>query len=128
MSVPTAAGAALWLDAFLGDGSAGPSELRIALLTADPREGGAEIAGDGYARVTVANTDAVWGAVTDGAKRAQAVFPAPTGDWETARWWAAAPDASADWCLAGALSSAVTLADGDTPVTVDCNVTIDREF
>lgn len=129
MSVPTIPGAELWLAAFLGDAGVGPDPLHIALLTGDPREAGVEVTGDGYDRVTVANTDAAWDDTTPGERSAQVMFPAATGAWDVARWWAAADGASStDWCLAGPLSETVALLDGDAGLLIVCVARIDRVF
>ena len=131
MSVPTQIGAHLWLDAFLGDdaSSAVPATFHVALLTGDPRAGGVEVSGTGYARVTLANTTAVWGAATGGQKSALATFPTAGGTWTTARWWAAASSgASTAWCMAGQLSESVSLVDGDVGPAVSCVVRVDQDF
>jgi hypothetical protein len=123
MSLTNQAAAHLWLDAYLGDArsSEPPLTFYIALLTGDPRDGGVEVAGSGYARVALANTTAVWGPATGGQKSADAVFPDATGTWTTARWWAAADtDSSTDWVLAGQLSERVRLTTGDTGPTISC--------
>jgi hypothetical protein len=79
------------LDFVLGDGSyAPPSSLFFGLFTAMPNNngtGGAEVAGNGYARVGVTNTPSSWVAESDGTKsNANAIaFPTATGSWNILR-------------------------------------------
>lgn len=65
-----------------------PSQHDLALYFGDPRYGGVEITGGGYARVTVGAAD--WDLAEDGAKSTVnwLQFPAPTDEWssEATHW------------------------------------------
>lgn len=67
-------------------GSAAPSSHALALFTDNPYDGGVEITGPGYARVTLTNSSG-WPAATDGQKTRTATFPTPTGAWDDASCW-----------------------------------------
>ena len=77
-----------YLDAMLGTGAA----FELGLLTGDPRVGGVEVTGPGYARVAGVDDGTFWQAAADGIKSSfPQEFPAPTGEWDTAthegRWF-----------------------------------------
>lgn len=61
----------------------------LALFDEDPSNGGVEVSGGGYARVTVTNDVTNWPAASGGAKTgAEQAFPVSTGAWDrTAKWW-----------------------------------------
>ena len=80
------------LDALLGDARAAgvPASFSLALFDGDPMGDGVEISGGGYARVTVANTTAVWGAAANGEKVSTPITLAGTSTYATA---------ATHWCL-----------------------------
>jgi hypothetical protein len=66
--------------------SAMAASHEVALFAGVPPDGGVEITGPGYARVTIPN-DATWPAAADAMKTVIATFPAPTGAWDEATCW-----------------------------------------
>lgn len=75
------------LDALWGD-SRGPNTcatFELGLLTGDPRLGGVEITGGGYARIAAANANTFWQDAANRLKRSLVqTFPTPTGLWDIA--------------------------------------------
>ncbi|WP_067428547.1 phage tail fiber protein [Nocardioides jensenii] len=59
-----------------------PAEHELALFSGDPMDGGVEVSGGGYSRVTV--TEADWAAAADGEKSLLETveFPPTTDEWE----------------------------------------------
>jgi hypothetical protein len=78
------------LDAGYGTTAAAgiPTSHDLALFYGDPKFGGVEITGGGYARVTVADSD--WLAAANGEKSTRFMeFPATTDEWSSeATHWA----------------------------------------
>jgi hypothetical protein len=68
------------------------ANVHLALFTSAPSEsgGGVEVAGNGYARVQVANNSTNWPAAAGGVKinGAAFTFPVATGNWGTITHWA----------------------------------------
>lgn len=63
--------------------AARPSTHEYALFYGDPRDGGVEIAGGGYARITV-DGDTDWEAAADGGiSTVQLQLPATTDEWSS---------------------------------------------
>ena len=77
--------------------AARPSTHELALFYGDPRDGGVEITGGGYARVTV-DGDSDWGAAADGEmSTVWLTLPATTGEYDSeATHWALIYDSSGD--------------------------------
>jgi hypothetical protein len=106
-----------------------PTNIYVALSTADPGEAGGTIAepvGNAYAR-TVMN---VWDAAAGGATQNtnQITFPQATGSWGTITHFALFDASVAGNMLAhGALSVAKAVTNGDTPRfnAGDIDVTLD---
>jgi hypothetical protein len=67
-------------------GASAPSSHDVALFNGDPANGGTEISGNGYARVTVPN-DSTWPVAADGQKTRPVTFPAPTAAWGEVTHW-----------------------------------------
>lgn len=62
-----------------------PNDFEVALFDDDPDLGGVELDGNGYGRGTVTAAD--WSPAVGGIKSTDPVaFPAPIGEWETARY------------------------------------------
>lgn len=76
------------LDSLFGasHSSAMASSHAAALYTDNPYDGGVEITGPGYARVTVSNNSG-WPAAADAKKTRTVTFPAPTAAWTVASCW-----------------------------------------
>lgn len=81
-------------------GPSSPSAHELALFVGDPLDDGVEIAGGGYARVTVDPAD--WAPAVDGSKATTSPvqFPDATAEWDEApTHWAlySADDSSTMW-------------------------------
>jgi len=106
-----------------------PTNIYIALSTADPLDTGAGIAepsGNAYAR-TQANS---WAAASGGAtsNSAQITFPEATGSWGTITHFAAFDASTAgNMLFHGTLTTAKAITTGDTPRfnTGELDVTLD---
>lgn len=62
-----------------------PNAFEVALFNGDPDLGGVELSGNGYARSSITTGD--WKTATDGVKTSDPItFPAPSGEWDTARF------------------------------------------
>lgn len=92
--------------------AARPSSHEYALFFGDPRDGGTEITGGGYARVTV-DGDTDWNAAADGAMSTVLLqLPSTTDEWSsTATHWALFYDDSGD------------VLDDSGPLDIELNVT-----
>jgi hypothetical protein len=103
------------LDAVYGDnrGPQMPTYWYIAFFSADPRSTGVEPPAGGYARISVANTTAIWPAASGGQKSnaVELVTAASTGAWGTDCTWFGIMDASTGGNLGdcGQLSQTVSI-------------------
>ena len=110
-----------------------PATLYVGLSTADPLDSGsglAEPAGNGYARVAVANNATNWPAAAAGAKANGTVvtFAAATGAWGTITHFVIFDAATAgNIIISGALAAAQAIVAGNTPSFAigDIDITID---
>lgn len=102
-------------------GTSAAASHQLALFDEDPSNGGVEISGGGYARVTVTNNGTNWPAASNGAKTgAVQTFPTSTGAWSTtAKWWCLidAADGTTRWD-ARPLSAEVSVTAADVVVKV----------
>jgi len=120
---------------------AAPNPIYISLHTADPAQNGAsEVAGGGYARVSVSTTtaSAIFGGngvagvapVANGTKQelknsAPITFPAPTGDWGTCTYWGAWDAATGgNFLIGGALTSSVHPISGNSAPSFGANAAV----
>lgn len=79
------------LDLAFGPTATAPTSFEVALFAGDPLNGGTEVSGGGYARVTVPNDGTTWLATDAGGVKSSnpVTFPTSTGDWsDTATHWA----------------------------------------
>lgn len=97
-----------------------PAALHVALFTASPTDanGGTEVSGGSYARVSVAPLDANWtgASATDGLtdNAAAITFPVPTANWGVVTHFGIHDAATAGNLLVwGALTTAKTINNGD---------------
>lgn len=94
----------------------------IGLYSADPTDAGtgAELAGNGYARVAVTNDATNWPAAAGGAKAngAQVTFPLATGaDWDEATHFGVLDaNAAGNLLYGGPLQTPKTVLVGDTAI------------
>lgn len=107
------------LDAMFGSSHAAgfPNQYHVGLLTTPPNEEVIEPAGNGYARVSVANTDANFGAAV-GRQKTNATpieFPTATGSWGMVGWYGLFSAATGGELLAwGALNMPISPDEGVT--------------
>lgn len=94
-----------------------PSNIYVALSTADPTESGgsiAEPAGNNYSRVQCNTWDAASGGAT--ANTSVITFPTPSGSWGTVTHFALYDASSAgNMLFYGALAASKSVGAGDTP-------------
>jgi hypothetical protein len=94
-----------------------PSNIYVALSTADPTESGGSIAepsGNNYSRVACNTWDAASGGAT--ANTSTITFPTPSGSWGTVTHFALYDASSAgNMLFYGALSASKNIGAGDTP-------------
>jgi hypothetical protein len=106
-----------------------PTNIYVALSTADPGESGggiAEPSGNGYARTICNSWDAASGGATQNTNAV--TFPTATGSWGTISHFALFDAATGGNMLAyGALTVSKTVTTGDTPKfnAGDIDVTLD---
>ena len=116
MGVLTEVGANRALDAMLGSshGADWPATLDVGLSSTDPASSVTEPSGGGYARVSVANTDASWPDASGRAKSnaTTVTFPTATVAWGVVGWFVLY--AGTTLLAHGALDSAVSVDVGDT--------------
>jgi hypothetical protein len=102
-------------------GSTAPSSFDAALYVGDPTASGVEVAGTGYAAVTIANTTANFG-TPSGGQLGPIVIDFGTGnaDWGTPDHWAL-KDGSGNFWNVQAIASPAAIATGD-PVSVSATI------
>lgn len=95
-----------------------PNPFELALFDDDPDLGGLELTGNGYARGLVTTGD--WTPATGGVKStAPITMPAPTGEWQTARWVGLYDPISEAWADVVPLAEELDVtAAGDAPLIV----------
>jgi len=109
------------LDALLGAATLMPDPVYIGLMTSEPNDDGTgvvEPVGNGYSRVSVANTLGEWPAAVGGSKSNanNILFPTATGGWGTVTHYG----------IFDAVSAGNLLAFG--PLNVPRTVVLDDQF
>lgn len=111
------------LSGIYGDnrGADAPSSFDARLFVGDPTVAGVEVAGTGYAPVTIANTTANFG-TPSGGQLGPIVIDFGTGaaDWGTPDFWALT-DGSGNFWNVQQIASPAAIADGD-PVSISATI------
>lgn len=103
-------------------GADAPSSFTAHLFVGDPTAGGVEVAGTGYAPITVANTTANLGTPSGGQLGPFTVdFGTGAADWGTPDNWAL-EDGSGNFWNVQQIASPVAIGDGD-PVQISATIT-----
>lgn len=120
------------LDALLSrDVSGIPTVWEVAGYTDDPRAGGVEISGPGYARPTLSADLTDWPSASAGAKTSATVPVAdPTGPWtDTVRWWVLidAADSTTRWFFGRLMEEVAVTTGTETGISYQLTITWNLE-